>query len=629
MNLLSAENLSIHYGERILFENLSFGLDKGDRIALIAGNGTGKTSLLNIIAGLEQPETGLVTLRKGIRIGYLMQDPTFDGNLTVAQTIRKANAHIISLKKAYEVAVERLAISFSDQAQNEVEMLSRKMELTGAWDYEHRMDGILSKLQLTETGQKISTLSGGQLKRLALATVLIDAPDILLLDEPTNHMDIEMIEWLEEYLTQPGRTVFLVTHDRYFLDNVCTQIIEMEDGTIFHHKGNYVYYLEKSEARKAAFETELIKSKQLYRRELEWMRTQPRARTHKSKSRVESFYDIKKKSSGGTVRQELRLDMKMQRLGNKILEMHNICKRFGDNIILDNFSYTFKKGDRIGIAGKNGSGKSTLLNIITGQLQPDAGKIHAGDTIRFGYFRQEGLQFDESKKVIDVVKAIADEIILSDGKKVSASQFLDFFLFPPKMQQNFVYKLSGGEKRRLHLLTVLVKNPNFLILDEPTNDLDLPTLNTLERFLDSFGGCLVMVSHDRYFLDTLTDHLFIFEGNGKVADFYDTYTAWHEKKLKQSRANVMSVRQEKNIMKAGADEKSASKKASWKEQREFERLEQEIAQLESEKTVIERDMETFASDPEKVISLSQRYSEVLNLIEEKTGRWLELSERVV
>ncbi len=626
MNFLSAENLSAHFGDRLLFENVSFGIDKGDRIALIAGNGTGKTSLLNILSGIEAPNAGTVTLRKGIRLGYLQQEPKFDPTLSIAETIAKENRHIINVMKAYEAAVGEQAVHFSEQIQKEVERLSREMELLGAWDYERLMEAILTKLQLPDTSQKVGILSGGQIKRLALAIVLSGSPDILLLDEPTNHMDIEMIEWLEEYLKQPGRTVFLVTHDRYFLDNVCTRIIEMEDGTIYHHKGNYVYFLEKSEERKTSIETQIIKARQLYRKELEWMRTQPQARTHKSKSRVESFYEIEKKAKSGTVRQELRLDMKMQRLGNKIMELRNVCKRFGDTVILDNFSYTFKKGDRIGIVGKNGSGKSTLLNIITGALQPDAGKVVAGDTISFGYFRQEGLQFDESKKVIDIVKAIAEEIILADGKKVSASQFLDFFLFPPKMQQNFVYKLSGGEKRRLHLLTVLIKNPNFLILDEPTNDLDLPTLNTLERFLDSFGGCLVMVSHDRYFIDTLTDHMFVFEGNGKITDFYDTYTAWHEKKLKE--AKLSAVKQDKPAQKK-AELQNGQRKLSWKETRELEQLETDLELLEKEKAELETGLQAFSSDHEKVISMSERYREVTELIDQKTMRWLELSERMM
>jgi len=418
----------------------------------------------------------------------------------------------------------------------------------------------------------------------------------------------------------------MVSHDRYFLDNVCTQIIEMEGQSIFHHKGNYLYYLEKSTERKSIYETEIVKARQLYRKELEWMRTQPRARTHKSKSRVDSFYDIEKKAKSGVIKQELRLDLKMQRLGNKILEMRNVCKRFDDITVLENFSYTFKKGDRIGIVGNNGSGKTTFLNIISGLLAPDEGKIQTGDTIQFGYFKQESLNFDESKKVIDVVKDFADDIILSDGKRVSASQFLDFFLFPPKMQQNLVSKLSGGEKRRLHLLTVLVKNPNFLILDEPTNDLDLPTQNTLEEFLLNFGGCLLLVSHDRYFLDTLTEHLFVFESNGMVTDFYDTYSAYREKKALKQKIESGESRQERALQQTQEKQQSGKRKPTWKESREFETLEKELEQLENEKIKIEQDMQDFASDTDKIIQLSGRYSEVLSLIEEKTMRWLELSE---
>lgn len=626
MNLLSAENLSVSFGDRLLFENLSFGIDKGDRIALIASNGTGKTTLLNILAGLELPDTGSVVLREGVRIGYLRQDPFFDKSLSVQESIRKANEYIVRIIRSYEKAVEKQAADFSVQSQREVEELFRTMEMLDAWNYERRMIQILSKLQITNLEQTIGELSGGQVKRLALAAVLIDSPDILLLDEPTNHMDIEMIEWLEEFLSQPGKTIFMVSHDRYFLDNVCTRIIEMEDQTIYHHRGSYLFYLEKSQARKEVSETEFEKVKQLYKKELEWMRTQPRARTHKSKSRVDSFYDIEKKAKSGRAKKELRLDMKMQRMGSKIMEMRNVCKKFDDQIILDNFSYTFKKGDRIGVVGNNGSGKTTFLNILHGEMFPDAGKIIPGDTIRIGYFRQDDMQFDESGKVIDVVKDIAEDIILSDGKRISASQFLDFFLFPPKMQQNFVSKLSGGEKRRLQLLTVLIKNPNFLILDEPTNDLDLPTLNTIEEFLLKFGGCLVLVSHDRYILDTLTDHIFVFEGDGKITDFYDTYSAWRLKKQKLQKVLSNEIRQEKVGLPVAQSEITGRRKPSWKEKREFEVLESELEQLEREKLALEADMQQFSSDSEKIFTLSGRYAAVIQLIDEKTLRWLELSE---
>ncbi len=627
MNLLSAENLSVSFGDRLLFENLSFGIDKGDRIALIASNGTGKTTLLNILAGLELPDTGSVVLREGVRTGYLLQDPDFDKNLNIQETIRRANDHIVNVIRAYEDAVERQAKDFSEQIRQEVEQLTRKMEILDAWNYERRMVQILTRLQITNLTQLVGELSGGQVKRLALAAVLIDSPDILLLDEPTNHMDIEMIEWLEEFLSQPGKTIFMVSHDRYFLDNVCTGIIEMEDQTIYHHKGNYLYYLEKSRMRQEVQLTEIEKARQLYRKELEWMRTQPRARTHKSKARVDAFYDIEKKAGSGKKKKELRLDMKMQRIGSKIMELRNVCKRFDDLSILEDFSYTFKKGDRIGIVGKNGSGKTTFLNILNGEISPDEGRVIHGDTIQIGYFRQEEMKFDDSVKVIDVVKEIAEDIILSDGKRIRASQFLDFFLFPPRMQQNVVSKLSGGEKRRLHLLTVLVKNPNFLILDEPTNDLDLPTLNTLEEFLLNFGGCLILVSHDRYFLDTLTDHIFVFEGDGKISDFYDTYSAWRAIKQNALKTTATGVRQDKELSQTiQKGKQQEQRKPTWKEKREFENLESEIEQLELEKNSLEQDLEQFAADSGKVIEISERYSEVICQIDEKSIRWLELSE---
>jgi ABC transport system ATP-binding/permease protein len=626
MNLLSAEQLSVYFGERVLFENLSFGIDKGDKTALIAGNGTGKTTLLNILAGLESPDKGSLVLRDGTRTAYLMQDPKFDESLTVAQTVHLSNAHILSIIESYNNAISEQALHFSDETRQAAEHMTKMMDLYQAWDYEQRMTRILTKLQIVNLEQLVSELSGGQRKRLALASVLIDDPDILLLDEPTNHMDIAMIEWLEEYLSQPGRTVFMVSHDRYFLDNVCNQIIEMEGTGIFHHRGNYVYYLEKSEERKAVFATEVEKAGQLYKKELEWMRTQPKARTHKSKSRIESFYQIEEKAKSGVVKRDLKLDMKMSRLGSKIMEVLNVCKSFDDEVIVDNFSYIFKKGERIGIVGDNGSGKTTFLNLLTGMLKPDKGRVITGETIRFGYFKQEGLQFDDSKKVIDVVKEIAEDIILSDGKRVSASQFLDFFLFPPKMQQNFLSKLSGGEKRRLHLLTVLIKNPNFLILDEPTNDLDLPTLNTLETFLRSFEGCLILVSHDRYFLDTLTDHLFVFEGNGVIADYYDTYTAFRERKQREDRQLKLDKPRPEIRKNTSAD--NGVKKATWKETKEFESLGGEIEQLELEKIQLETNLEKFAADPEKIMVISQRYAQVLEFIDEKSMRWLQLSEVV-
>jgi len=624
MNVMSVENISVNFGERRLFQNVSFGLDKGERVALIASNGTGKTTLMNILAGFEIPDAGNVVLRDSYRLGYLRQEPVFDFNISIEETISKANSFITSIIHNYKNALEIQAVDFSEQASKKVEECSRLMDMYQAWDYERRLIEILTKFQMYNLSQKVGTLSGGQLKRLALATVLIDSPDILLLDEPTNHMDIDMIEWLEEFLLQSGKTLFIVSHDRYFLDTVCTKIIEMEGEQIFIHNGNYAYYLEKSEERKTILATEVAKAQQLFKKELDWMRTQPRARTHKSKSRIDSFYEIEKKAKSAVIKQELVLDFKMSRLGNKILELINISKSYGDKKLIDNFSYTFTKGDRIGIVGSNGSGKTTLLNILSGKIRPDAGKIIKGETIQIGYFTQAGIKFDETKKVIDVVTDIAEEIILSDGKSVSASQFLKFFMFPPKMQQNLVSKLSGGEKRRLHLLTVLVKNPNFLILDEPTNDLDLPTLNTLELFLEHFKGCLILVSHDRYFLDTLTDHIFIFNENATISDFYDTYTAFRE--LRKQKIKNQTNKNDTQKFKKSQLKSETNRKPTWKETKEFENILIELDDLENEKRLLEKKLELYASDAEKVYLLSEQYASVIQKIDEKSMRWLELSE---
>jgi ABC transport system ATP-binding/permease protein len=625
MNYISVENLSVSFGDRVLFENLNFGIDKNDKIALIAGNGTGKSTLLKIIGGKETANSGQVTYRDGIRVGFLEQDPLFNPHLSIEETIQQANSKTLHIIKRYHEAVEIQSKEFTAENQKKVEELSQLMDTLHAWDYERRMHEILSKLKVDMLQKKVGELSGGQKKRLALSMVLIDSPDVLLLDEPTNHIDIEMIEWLEEYLKRSGQTVFLVSHDRYFLDNVCNQIIEMEDNTIYHHKGNYVYYLEKSHMRKYIFGTEIEKAQQQYKKELEWMRTQPKARTHKSKSRIESFYEIEKKAKSGTIEKELKLDLKPARIGGKILEMHNIDKCFDKVQVLHNFSYTFKKGDRIGIVGANGSGKTTFLNILTGQLRADAGKIQKGETIKFGYFKQEVPFFDDSKKIIDIVKDIAEDIILSNGKRISASQFLDFFLFPPKLQQTFVSKLSGGEKRRLYLLTVLLQNPNFLILDEPTNDLDLQTLASLEKFLQNFSGCLILVSHDRFFLDTLTDHLFIFQDNGKVIDFYDTYTAYREQQKTQEK-NEKPIKTQTKITQK---EKTTNPlKPTWKEQNEFGSLELEIEKLEEEKNKLEFQLNNEQNDFEKINILSQQFALIVSQIEEKTARWIVLAEKI-
>ena len=573
MNLISVEELSKDYGERVLFEHLSFGLSRGDKMALIANNGTGKSSLLKIIADKDISSSGKVTVRKGIQIGYLSQNSDFDQSLTVHQLIDSAQTRVSIIIEEYEKAVNDQTNDFSKQNQKKVEELTLQMDQYSAWDYQRKIKQILSKFKIIDLNQKVGNLSGGQKKRLSLSLLLIDEADILLLDEPTNHLDIDMIEWLEKYLAQQKITLLMVTHDRYFLENVCNHILELENGQLYHHKGNYSYFLEKRTERENNFDVEIQKAGKLMKKELEWVRRSPKARTTKSKSRLQSFEKIKEKANSGRKKSDLKLEVKMSRVGGKILEIKNIQKSYGDICILDGFTYTFKKGERIGILGSNGVGKSTFLNILTGKEKADGGKINIGETINFGYFTQGGLSVDDDRRVITVLKDIAEFIVMSDKRKVSASQLLEHFMFTPEMQYTYVSKLSGGELRRLYLLTVLMKNPNFLILDEPTNDMDLLTLNKLEEFLLEFKGCLIIVSHDRYFMDKLTDHMFVFEGGGVIQDFYGTFSV-----------------------------------------------------LEKEKEELEKSLLNPNLVVEIIIKNSKRLSDIVNLIDEKSFRWLELDE---
>ncbi len=488
MNYLSVENISKSFGERVLFEGLNFGLNYGDKVALIANNGSGKTSMLKIIAGKDVPGTGKVTLRNGIRIGYLEQEPVFNEKFTINELLYNSNAEVVKIIREYESALEMQTNDYNDASAERFEKASLEMEKANGWNFDNELKQILSKFKIVDLEAKVEMLSGGQKKRLALALLLIDAPDMLLLDEPTNHLDIEMIEWLEEYLKNQNITLLMITHDRYFLDRVCNHILELEDGKLYHHKGNYSYFLVKRDERESNFNVELSKAGRLMKKELEWIRKSPKARTTKSKARVDNFEVIKNKATSKKIKQELKLEVKMSRVGGKILELKKVYKSYGDLKILSGFDYTFKNGERIGIIGKNGVGKSTFLNIITQSLKPDSGKINVGETIVYGYFTQKGIQLKEDKRVIEVLKDIAEVIVMSDNKKITASQLLEHFMFPSNMQYTYVSKLSGGEKRRLYLLTVLMKNPNFLILDEPTNDLDLLTLNKLEEFLLDFQG---------------------------------------------------------------------------------------------------------------------------------------------
>ena len=525
MNYLSVENLGKNYGERILFEGLTFGLNKGDKMALIANNGSGKTSILKIIAGQDISDEGTVTLRKGIKVAYLAQEPDFDANHSLEELINENQTEISLLIKQYQNTLKQIEISNNTLNNKSLEDLTNKMDRANAWDYERRIKQILFRFNISDLTQKVGDLSGGQKKRLSLALLLLNDPDLLLLDEPTNHLDVEMIEWLEKYLQQQKISLLMVTHDRYFLDRVCNHILELEDGKLYQHTGNYAYFLKKRSEREAIYDTNLSKTGKLLKKELEWMRRSPKARTTKSKARIANFDKIKEKASRKKVNLELNLEIKMSRIGGKILELKKVYKSYGDLKILNGFDYTFKKGECIGIVGKNGVGKSTFLEILTQNETADSGKVNVGETIVYGYFSQKGIQLKEDKRVVDSLKDIAEVIVMANGTKVTASQMLTHFMFPPKTQHTFVSKLSGGEKRRLYLLMVLMKNPNFLILDEPTNDLDLLTLNKLEEFLLQFSGCLIIVSHDRYFMDKLTDHLFVFEGDGdkRQLDVYIKY----------------------------------------------------------------------------------------------------------
>ncbi len=627
MNILSVENLSKSFSDKVLFENISFGISRGEKIALIARNGSGKTTLLRILAGNDVADSGKVTMRKGIRIDYLEQDPQTDPNKTVLETIFDDNNPSAQLMRQYEDVLEKVQLHPTTEFQTELQRISSLIDLAGAWDYEHRVRQILSKLNIHQLDQPVRQLSGGQKKRVALAKALIDPADLLLLDEPTNHLDLEMVEWLEDFLTRSQLAVLLVTHDRYFLDNITNKIAELENGNLFLYEGNYTYFLEKKAEREFNEGREKDKARNTMRTELEWMRRMPKARGTKSKARIDAFYELKEKATGRKKEDEMSLDIKMNRIGGKVIEMKKVYKSFGDLEILKGFDYTFKTGERIGIVGKNGTGKTTFLNMITGKEVPDSGKINTGDTIIFGYYSQDGLVIEEDKRVIEIVKEYADVIRLSDGSKVSASQFLQLFRFSPEMQFTFYSKLSGGEKRRLHLLTILIKNPNFLILDEPTNDLDLLTLNILEDFLLHFQGCLVVVSHDRYFMDKIVDHLLIFEGSGKIRDFNGTYSEYRMDEEEKAKAITSSKGEKGSGAKDKGSEKSISKKKfTYKEKLEFENLEKDIQRLEQEKLELTDKLNNENINHVDANDIARRMQQIIDEIDEKSMRWLELSE---
>ncbi len=631
MTYLSTENLSKNYGLKVLFEGLTFGLSKGDKTALIAPNGTGKSTLLSILAGKEEPDEGEVMVRNGVKTGFLEQEPKLDDRLTVSQFIDQGESEKLRVVRRYEKAARDQAENFTPETQKAFEKAIAAMDTAGAWDYEQQMEQILGKLNIHDLHQPIASLSGGERKRVALAFVLLDEPDLLILDEPTNHLDVEMIEWLEGYLKQANVTLLMVTHDRYFLDRVCNHILELDQGKLYHHKGNYAYYLQKRQEREEIEQTEIAKAGQLMKKELEWLRRQPKARGTKAKSRIDRFHEVKDKATQSRDNQELQLNVNMKRMGSKILELKEITKGYDNLVILDGFSYSFKKGERIGIIGKNGVGKSTFIKMITGEEQVDSGEVVTGETIRFGHYRQQGLQFDEDQRAIDVIKEVADVIELADGKKISASQFLEHFMFPAKIQYTPVSQLSGGEQRRLSLMMTLIGNPNFLILDEPTNDLDLVTMNKLEEFLLNFGGCLIVVSHDRYFMDKLVDHYFIFEGNGVIRDHngtYQEYRAQLELEQQEKKRAAQAEKQQNKKTKTAAENSSAkSSGLNSAERKEYRKLEDEINRLEQEKEELEKQLSNGDLDQQTLQEKSARYGEIETEVEEKTMRWIELSEK--
>lgn len=615
MNYLTVNNLSKYYGNKLLFENITFFLDKGQKIALIAKNGTGKSSLIKILQGLEPAESGEYKFHKDIKVGFLIQDPDFDDNKTVYQSILHADNPILKASLEYEHALNGIG---------NLENAMQKMDELQAWDYEQQMKIILSKLLITDLDQIVKTMSGGQRKRLALAILLLENPDLFILDEPTNHLDLDMIEWLEEFLSKQNITLLMITHDRYFLERICTEILEIDNGILYKHRGNYSKFLENKELREENQRVNVERAQNTYRKELEWMRRQPKARTTKAQSRVDNFENVKAAATAQTKDKAVEIDVKMNRLGGKILELHNISKNYDNKILLDKFSHKFQRGDRIGIVGRNGCGKSTLLNIITQQETFDSGNLVLGETVVFGYYNQKGLQLKTDKKVIDVIKDIAEYLPINKGT-LSASQLLEKFLFIPSQQHNLVSTLSGGEKRRLYLLTILMKNPNFLILDEPTNDLDIMTLQVLEDFLLDFKGCLLIVSHDRYFLDKLTDHLFVFEGDGKVRGFLGNYNEYRLQ-LKEEQRQI--AQQEKvNQNNAIKNETKNKQKLSFKEQQEFKQLEQEINTLSLEKNNLSEKLITTI-DYIEIEKTAKRMEEIMISLETKEMRWLELSEFV-
>ncbi len=614
---LQVENLTKSFGDLALFNGISFGIAEGQRIGLIAKNGSGKTTLLNILAGKEGYDEGKITFRRDLRVGYLEQSPKYPEELTVLEACFYHGNSTVELIKEYERCMETPGNPGMDE-------LLVRMEHEKAWDYERRAKQILSQLKIRDFSQKIGHLSGGQLKRVALANILITEPDLLILDEPTNHLDLDMTEWLEEYLNRGSLSLLMVTHDRYFLDRVCSEIIEIDNRQLYSYKGNYSYYLEKRQERIEATNAEIARANNLYRKELDWMRRQPQARGHKARYREDAFYELEKVAKQRTYDANVKLDVKASYIGSKIFEADHLCKRFGDLKILDDFSYIFARYEKMGIVGNNGTGKSTFIKILMGLEKPDSGTLDIGETVRFGYYSQEGLQFNEQMKVIDVVTDIAEVIELGNGKRLTASQFLQHFLFTPETQHSYVYKLSGGERRRLYLCTVLMRNPNFLVLDEPTNDLDIQTLQVLEEYLQDFAGCVIVVSHDRYFMDKVVDHLLVFKGQGDIRDFPGNYSDYRDWKLAKAEHEKEAAKpKEEKTQRVRLNDK---RRMTFKERKEFEQLEKEIAALEEEKKQIEEALCSGTLSVDELTEKSKRLPLLNDELDEKTMRWLELGE---
>ncbi len=627
MNLLSVENLYKAYGDKQLFSGISFGIEHGQRVALVARNGAGKSTLLRILNKQDVADKGIVTFRNDIRVSFLEQEPVFRPNDTVYKALFNSGNEMQKAISNYEIALEKHTEDPSAANQKLLEDAMFEVDAKDAWTYETKVKQILSSLNIHHLEQLVTSLSGGERKRLALARVLIEEPQLLIMDEPTNHLDLDMIEWLENYFVRNDVSLLLVTHDRYFLDNVCTDILELDNQKLYHYAGNYEYFIEKKAERELNESKELDRAKNLFRRELEWVRKMPRARGTKSKSRVDAFNKLNDSLSGKKKQDDLKLSVKMSRIGGKILELKKVSKKYGEKVILKGFDYTFKKGERIGIAGKNGMGKTTFLNIITGKEEADSGKVIFFETIVFWYYSQKGMDLKDDKRVIEVVKDVGDYIPMGDGSKLSAGQLLTLFQFNPEMQYNFVSKLSGGEKKRLYLLTVLMKNPNFLILDEPTNDLDLITLSTLEQFLLDFPGCLIIVSHDRYFMDKLADELFILAGNGEVKIFNGSYTDFRElEKEEEKQASKAAITESQKAIEKSTPTQSNKRKPSYKEKFEFETLEKDIAKLEKKKAELNEQLNGVMDNHEELMRVSKEIGETTKLLDEKQFRWLELSE---